>query len=43
MNVILRILELKRFTFEDFQKLHSLQIEMDKVKISTLQLIFSGM
>ena len=42
MNEILRILELKRFTFEDLQKLHRLQTEMDKVKISTLQLMFTG-
>jgi hypothetical protein len=42
MNEIIRILELKRFTFEDFQKLHSLQAEMDKVKPSAFQLIFTG-
>ncbi|WP_291401368.1 hypothetical protein [Daejeonella sp.] len=42
MNEIIRILELKRFTFEDLQKLLRLQTEKDKVKISAFQLMFSG-
>lgn len=42
MNEIIRVLELKRFTFEDFYKLHSLQTEMDKVKVSAFQLMFTG-
>jgi hypothetical protein len=42
MNLIIRVLELKRFTFEDFQKLHSLQTEMSKVNVSAFQLIFTG-
>jgi hypothetical protein len=42
MNEIIRVLELKRFSYEDFQKLHSLQMEMDKVKVSAFQLMFTG-
>jgi hypothetical protein len=42
MNEIIRVLELKRFSYEDFQKLHSLQMEMDKVKVSAFKLMFTG-